>query len=38
MDLKSAGDPLAPSTQRQVLVGLAVLGGLLVWQIDTRRR
>jgi hypothetical protein len=34
IDLKTAGDPLERATQRQVLVGLAVMGALLVWRLD----
>jgi len=30
--LKDAQDPLDPSTERQVLVAIAVLGGLWIWQ------
>jgi hypothetical protein len=37
MDLKSARDPLSPETERQVLVGLAVLGALGVWRLDAKR-
>jgi hypothetical protein len=37
IDLKTAGDPMEPSTQRQVLVGLVVLAGLLVWRLDASR-
>lgn len=38
MDLKNASDPLAASTQRQLLVGLAVVAALLVWRMDGTRR
>ena len=34
MDLKSARDPFDPSTERQLLVALAVLSALLVWRLD----
>jgi hypothetical protein len=37
IDLKNAGDPMDPSTQRQGLVGLIVVGALLVWRLDGRR-
>lgn len=33
LDLKDAGDPFPTSTQRQLLVGLAVLGALTVWRM-----
>jgi hypothetical protein len=36
MTLKGAADPLDPQTQRQVLVGLAVLSALGVWRLDKR--
>ncbi len=38
IDLKNAADPFERSTQRQLLVGLAVAGALFVWQMDARRR
>ena len=37
MDLKEAGDPFQASTQRQMLVGLIVIGGLLVWRMEMSR-
>ena len=37
MDLANLDDPFAPATQRQLLVALAVAGGLLVWQLDGAR-
>ena len=37
MDVKSGGDPLAPPTQRQLLVGLAVMAALAVWRMDRNR-
>ncbi|MGC4082381.1 MAG: hypothetical protein QM736_09815 [Vicinamibacterales bacterium] len=37
MDLKVAGDPLPPSTARQLLVGLAVVAALTVWRMDATR-
>ncbi|MFN8067045.1 MAG: hypothetical protein U0P82_19795 [Vicinamibacterales bacterium] len=38
MDLEIANDPLPPSTQRQVLVGLAVVAALITWQMNGERR
>jgi hypothetical protein len=38
MDLKTARDPFDRSTQRQLLVGMAVLSALLVWRLNTPRR
>jgi hypothetical protein len=35
--LKDAKDPLDPQTERQALVGLAVLSALAVWRADRRR-
>ncbi len=32
MDLKEASDPFPSTTQRQLLVGLAVAGALIVWR------
>ena len=37
MDLTAASDPFTSSTQRQLLVGLAVVSALLVWRMDGRR-
>jgi hypothetical protein len=37
MDLKSAGDPFAPSTERQLLVAVAVVAALAVWRMEDRR-
>ena len=37
MDLKDAGDPFERSTQRQLLVGLVVLGGLYIWRAEVGR-
>jgi hypothetical protein len=37
MDVKDGADPFDPSTQRQLLVGLAVLGALVVWRLDSGR-
>ena len=33
MDMKEWSDPITPETERQVLVAMAVLGGLLVWRL-----
>ena len=33
MDVKIGGDPLDPTTQRQVLVGFAVAAALAVWRM-----
>jgi len=38
LTLKNARDPLDPITQRQVLIGVAVFGVLLVWRLDTIER
>ncbi len=37
MDLKEAEDPFNRQTERQLLVGLAVLSVLAVWRLDSRR-
>jgi hypothetical protein len=37
MDLQAASDPLTPSTQRQLLVGIAVISALLVWRLDAKK-
>jgi len=37
MAVKGASDPFDPTTQRQVLVGLAVLSVLGVWRLDGKR-
>ena len=37
LDLKSAPDPFDPSTERQLLVGLAVVAALAVWQMGGRQ-
>jgi len=36
MRLKEGTDPLAPTMERQLLVGLIVLGALGVWRINSR--
>jgi len=38
MDMKTAEDPFDPVTERQLLVGLAVVGALLVWRLSGQRR
>lgn len=35
MDLRDAGEPLDPSTERQLLVAVAVLSALAVWRLNT---
>jgi hypothetical protein len=35
MDLKEAEEPLDPQTERQLLVGVAVLSALAVWRLNT---
>lgn len=37
LDLKEAGEPLDPSTERQLLLGLAVLSALGVWRLNGKR-
>ena len=37
MDLKIGADPFERSTQRQLLIGLAVVGALVVWQLESGR-
>ena len=34
--LKSASDPLEPATERQILVGIAVLSALAIWRLGTK--
>jgi MYXO-CTERM domain-containing protein len=36
--LKTAGDPFDPTTERQILVALAVLAALAVWRLEGVRR
>jgi hypothetical protein len=36
MNLKSATDPFDPSTQRQVLIGIAIVSALAVWRLNER--
>ena len=38
LELKVARDPFDPSTERQVLVLIAVAAGLLVWQLNGRKK
>ena len=38
MDLKIAHDPLMPTTERQILVGLAVMSALTVWRLEAKRK
>jgi hypothetical protein len=38
MEIKATEDPFEPSTQRQLLIGLAVIAALVVWRFDARRR
>jgi hypothetical protein len=37
MTVKQAGDPLDPSTERQLLTGVAVLSALGVWRLNGKR-
>jgi hypothetical protein len=37
MNVKGAGDPVDPSTERQLLTGVAVLSALAVWRLDGKR-
>ena len=37
LELKVARDPLNPATERQLLVGLAVVTALVVWRIGGRK-
>ena len=36
MKLKSASDPLDPSTTRQILAGIGILSALAVWRLNRR--
>jgi len=38
LDLKVAGDPFNPATERQVLTGIGVLTALLAWRWGTRKQ
>ncbi len=35
--LRDAQEPLEPATERQILVAVGVLGGLLVWRLGARK-
>lgn len=37
MNLKAATVPFDPSTQRQILAGIAILSALVVWRINGKR-
>jgi len=37
MKLKEAGDPFDPTTERQVLAGIAILSALAIWRLDGRK-
>ena len=37
MDVKDGADPFERSTQRQLLIGLAVVAALIVWRLDAGR-
>ena len=37
MELKVAGDPFDPSTERQILVGLGIVSALAVWRLNAWR-
>ena len=37
LELKAAGDPLNPATERQALAGIAVVTALLAWRFGGRR-
>src|ERR1051326_2228307 len=36
MDVKNARDPMDPTTERQILIGIAALAGLTVWRLSAR--
>lgn len=38
LDARDGGDPLDPSTERQILVGLVVVASLAVWRMHAARR
>jgi hypothetical protein len=38
LELKVAGDPFNPSTERQLLVGFGVIAALLVWRLEAHRQ
>jgi hypothetical protein len=37
MRLKDAGDPFEPSTERQLVAGVGVLGALLIWRLQAKK-
>ena len=37
LQLRDLTDPLDPSTERQLLVGLAILSGLSLWRVEARK-
>jgi hypothetical protein len=37
MSLKAATDPFEPAVQRQLLIGLAVAGALVVWRLEGKQ-
>jgi len=37
MTLKVAADPFDPSTERQVLAGIAIVSALIVWRLNARK-
>jgi hypothetical protein len=37
MELKGAGEPIDTATERQLLVGIAVMGALTVWRFNATR-
>jgi hypothetical protein len=36
LKLKSSADPFEPATERQILVGVAVLSALAIWRLEKR--
>ena len=38
MDVKAAGDPFDPTTERQVLIASAAIAALAVWRLGSKRR
>jgi len=38
MGIKSAEDPFEPSTERQLLIAVAVVAALAIWRLDKERR
>ena len=37
MRLKAAGEPFDPGTERQILVGIAILSALAVWRLNAKK-